>query len=460
MRSTLRHTPSYEPRSVVRSLSTPLRVLLAPAHWLERARGRRRLALALAYSLVVLVVGVLFWRQSRLAGLPNVAIPFDPQPLLSLAVPDDRNAFVLYRQARLKLKRDQTIERRIFGMPYAWPAKDEAALAFLKSNDEAVELWKEASDRPDALPCPVAELGPETGLPEHNVLRPFFWHAMTRASREEARGDVAAAWVWYRALIRSSRHAARHAPWIGRVLGRSHDTSVLIKIAAWSADPRVEAPLLGAALKDVLDANAMTPPDREAIELAYIEAMKTFQNQDQIARLLMTDRWDMGEVDKTAWQSHLPALRRIRWFLANEPERSRRVARLCFANWFEHFDDPPSRRPRLVGTTTMSSLVFDAWFSSPPEARAIAPARLASELESAILTKTLSLDQLGRLRQGIDRDHAQRAAMVLTLARQLHAREHGGSLPKTDEELVGTYLDRMPHDPTRPASNDPGVAAR
>jgi hypothetical protein len=426
---------------------------------LERSRGRRRLVLAFAYSLIVLLVGVLFWRESRLAGLPDVAIPFDTKRLLALTVPDERNAFVLYRQAGLKLKRDQTIERRIFGMPYAWPKKDEAAQAFLKSNDGAVDLWKKGSDRPDALACPIiADLGPERGLLERTTMRPFFWHALVRASRDEARGDVAEAWVWYRALIRSSRHSGRHGSWIGRALGRAYDTYVLARIAAWSADPRVDASLLRAALEDVLDANAMTPPDREGIEVAYIEAPNALQDQDQIARLLMADRWESGEVDKTAWQNHIPVLRRVRWFLANEPERSRRVARLCFANWLNHVDDPPSQRPPLVGTTKTPALVFDARFLSPPKARSIAPSKLASELESSVLTTTLELDKVGRYCLMIDRDHAQRAAMVLTVARQLHAREHGGRLPTDDQVLVGRYLDRLPYDPTLPVKSNSGAA--
>jgi hypothetical protein len=433
-------------------LSRPLAILLAPAHWLERARGRRRLVLVAVYSLVLALVGAVLWRQSRLSGLPEVSIAVDPRTILSISVPEVQNAFVLYRAARAKLKRDQTIERRIFGGAYAWPANDEAALAFLRSNDEAVELWRQGSERSDGLACPMADmLKPETSLPEHQVLRPFFWHARVRISREEACGDMGGAWRWYRALIRSSRLGARHAPWIGRVLGAAHDRAVVGLIAGWAADPRVDAPLLRAALHDVIEANKLTPPDRETLEIDALQAESVFNDSRYVARLFADDPWGTGEVDKTNWQNHLDALRRVRWFLANEPERSRRIIRLGFANLLEHWDEPLVTRPRLVGTAKTPQILFDARFQSPPEATAIDPSKLAAEWESAVLVKTLSLQSLGSIRAAMDRDHSQRARMVLEIARQVYAREHDGLLPENDEALVGECLSELPRDPLNDA---------
>jgi hypothetical protein len=435
-----------------------VRVILLPATSLERSRGRRRLALISLYTLIIIGIGVLLWRRSRLAGLPDVPAPFDPKPLLALSVPDDRNAYVLYHEARLKLKRNQAIERRIFGGAYAWPSKDEEALAFLASNDEAVELWLKGTTKPDALPCPIAQLGPETGLPDLAVQRPLFWHALTRASREESQGEMAGAWVWYRGLIRSSRHSGRHAPWIGRVLGCSHDTSTGRRIATWAADPRVDSSLLSRALHDVLDANTLTPPDAEAIQLAYVEAAHVFRDPEQVSRLLVNDPWDIGEMDKKEWKNHIPWLRRARWFLANEPERSWRVVQLSFTNLLDHWDDTPSQRPPMVGTVKSPQILFNAPFRAPREARGVSPTSLAAELEAAVLNKTLSLSNLGRYRKHFDRDRSQRANMVLDLARQLYAREHLGQLPVSDKLLIGTYLDRLPDDPTNPAPADAGKA--
>src|SRR6185312_13445806 len=96
-----------------------VRVVLAPARLLERVRGRRRLGLIVAYALIAAAIGVMAWRESRLIGLPDIGEPFDPAPVLALRIPDDENAFVLYRQASARARRDGTIERRIVGGP--WP---------------------------------------------------------------------------------------------------------------------------------------------------------------------------------------------------------------------------------------------------------------------------------------------------------------------------------------------------
>ena len=89
------------------------RVVTAPAHWLERARGRRRLALLMLYGLVLLGLGSVVYRQSRLAGLPDIGDPFDTAPLRNFRLPDEENSFVLTREALAKSRHDRAIELRI-----------------------------------------------------------------------------------------------------------------------------------------------------------------------------------------------------------------------------------------------------------------------------------------------------------------------------------------------------------
>ncbi len=48
-----------------------LDVLIAPLTWLERTRGRRRLALLLVYGLILGVGGVLVGREAVLWRLPD-----------------------------------------------------------------------------------------------------------------------------------------------------------------------------------------------------------------------------------------------------------------------------------------------------------------------------------------------------------------------------------------------------
>ena len=46
----------------------------------------------------------LLWWSIQLVGLPDIGEPFDVAAFRSFRIPDDRNAFVLYRQAARWLK--------------------------------------------------------------------------------------------------------------------------------------------------------------------------------------------------------------------------------------------------------------------------------------------------------------------------------------------------------------------
>src|SRR4051812_20680935 len=69
-------------------------VLLAPARWLERARGRGRVMLVALYLLVGAVAGVFIWRAVSLNDLPDVGDPFDVEAEAAIDMPAAENAFV------------------------------------------------------------------------------------------------------------------------------------------------------------------------------------------------------------------------------------------------------------------------------------------------------------------------------------------------------------------------------
>src|SRR5262245_39823625 len=79
------------------------RALLAPAFWLERARGRRQLALAALYLMVLAGAGLWIWRATSLDGLPDIGDPFDTRIFDQLSVSEADNAFAVYSRAIAKL---------------------------------------------------------------------------------------------------------------------------------------------------------------------------------------------------------------------------------------------------------------------------------------------------------------------------------------------------------------------
>jgi hypothetical protein len=424
------------------------RILLAPARLLERTRGRKRLALLGLYCLLIVFAGVLLWRESRLAGLPEIRDPFDTASLLALEVADVRNAFVLYKEASEKAKRDEAMERRLSAGSYAWPAAtDKEALAYLAANAEALATWRRGSERPDALYTPLRELTYEIRLPLVQDHRLFFRLAMFETSRLEAAGDMAGAWGWYRAALRGSRLLGRHGTIIAWLVGCAEYANASTKIAAWAADSRVDAAHLQTALADILEINALTAPNSEALQGEYVSGLRMVSDPARMFAFFKAEPWAMEEVDMKIWYYHLPGFWSARCFLDHEPERSRRIFKLMFQNWMAQCDKPPSERPRMLGTAANPRMLFD---TEPPRG-ALRPVDLVPRIESALLAKTVS-PVYASIQGAFDRNRAQRASLVIMLAEKLFERKFGKP-PSSHDELIGPCLQRFPDEYVKPVDD-------
>jgi hypothetical protein len=142
-----------------------------------------------------------------------------------------------------------------------------------------------------------------------------------------------------------------------------------------------------------------------------------------------------------------------RRFLLREPERSRRVLRLLYANYLAHVEHPGRRKPAArarfhIAKQTSAALLYDVSPDAPADARSLSPQELASWLVTSNDIKLRILvgnnvqwpwspDHL--------RDRRAYSDLVFMLAGELYRRERG-SLPPTDEALVGTYLKNLPDD--------------
>jgi hypothetical protein len=437
-----------------------LGVLMAPAFCLERTRGRKRIALACLYAAILAGVCVLVWRASRLNGLPDIGDLFDPAPLLTLSVPEEGNAFTYYRKASAKAKRSHAIELRLFNQPYSWPKlSDEEGLAYMADNAEALALWRRGCEQPDALYVPIGMLTFETALPLIQEHRHFTRMVMVEASKHVADGDMAGAWGWYRASLRGSRLIGRHGFAIAVLVGIAEYQATMRQVNAWAADPKVDARLLCNALDDVLEINAMTAPTSEAVRIEYLSMMQTMTDPNQMLSHFLEDVSPGRGVNiaaSTLWYNHLPGRWGIAWFVQHEPERSRRLVRLAFANWLAQCDKPPGLRPPMVGTAAEPQMLFDAVPDGTPAA-ALPPSALAVRMESTPLVNQMILSY-ANFAKSTDRHRAVRASLVITLASQWYARDHGEP-PESPEVLVGRYLNQLPDGATgsveAKASNGP-----
>ena len=181
-----------------------LRYLAAPFRWLF---GSRRRMLTAAAVLAAMIAAPPVWWLNATARPARHRRPVRHEGVPASRIPDDRNAFVLYRQAADRLKpliTSSKAQEQAINLQAPWSQADPAVHRWVEGNREAMAPFRQGTERPDALdPDPTG-----VGLDPHfrkasQALRSFHELALLEASRLEERGDMAGAWGWYRAALRS-----------------------------------------------------------------------------------------------------------------------------------------------------------------------------------------------------------------------------------------------------------------
>jgi hypothetical protein len=394
-------------------------------------------ALALAGSTAFLT-----WWTTTLTGLPDIGDPFDVAAFTDSPVPDSENAFVLYKQAVDRLAGEPS------DMTYNWATAGTVERAWLDKNREAMELWRRGSERPESLYIPIKSLSISTQLRVAQDMRQFPRLAGLEAGRLEAEGDLEGAWRWYRAIFRSSRHLGRKATIIERVIGSQLHDQACRQLTRWANDPRATPTLIRQALVAAISDYEMTRPLSDNVKVEYLVFLPTYNDPDQVWKCL-NDQNVVG-TGKPAWFARDLNLFRLSKGLKGEPERSRRVARLIFANLLATCDLPPERRPPIACSlphpdpTAKYSLVDLCSLddSAPASARALPPEKILQWFHTTLFASQL-LPALSPIIKAIDRERPTQANLVITLANRLYEIERGRP-PETVEELIGPYLKSLP----------------
>src|SRR4029077_996428 len=145
------------------------------------------------------------WWLNSLNGLPDIGDPFDVAALRAFRVPDDQNAFAFLRRAHEKLTppRGWDGERPYPDDPkFSWSIANPKLREWAGENREALELFLQGADRPDAA-HPAGEPTSRSGLGNLDAA------AFLEGSRRQESGQTAGAWDCYRAVLRMITHIRR-----------------------------------------------------------------------------------------------------------------------------------------------------------------------------------------------------------------------------------------------------------
>ncbi len=414
---------------------------------LARFLSRHRLASAVV-ALVGMVIGLWAWWATQLWGLPDIGDPFDVAAFENVHVPDDRNAFLWYRDAAsltTALSRKMQAEKRQAMRKFEgeWSKASPAWRDFLAQSGEALAIWRAGSEKPDARYDHPEGISIRTLLPVTMELRTLAKLGILEGARLEAEGDMAGAWGWYRGALRSSRHSGKHGFLIERLTGGAMHKDASDALTRWASDPKVDAPMLRQALDEVIAIDAMTVPRSETVKLEYLLLIHTLDDPNLIEDVLL--RREAGE--PADWCQELPVsdtvkkpIQEARLILADDRERTLRLSRLMTANWLAEVDKPPHRRARLARNDPP---IYEADPAAPPSSRVLSPKELSEWLDSSLVAG-LTFRLLSKFSFALDLERTRQAGLVVHLADQLHRREHGGTPPPSPEALVGPYLKALP----------------
>jgi hypothetical protein len=421
------------------------------ALWIQR--NQRRIAVSGIVFAAILILGLWIFGMRDVSHVPDIGDPFDVTAFnRSIAVTDDANAFTLYRQA---FKRLRPVSRGAWdsvGTEATWSKLSTAAQAAVKDNQEALDLWREGTDRPDALYHRPDEATLDTLLPVVQGVRELGNMAALRGSRHEENGEMEEAWKWYKSILRCSRHVGKRGFMIQRSIGASLHQVASRAIVRWTDDRRVDAKLLRQALDDVLAADAMTPLLSDILKVEYIAHFRDLRELRVIVDDLPLAGGPLGQwLSRVLPRNVRGTIQRARLRTSRDDVRSRRILQLLLANWLPQVDRPLSQRAPFAIKEPIPIFAADA--SAPASAQAVAPEGLQRLLAESSLADFIFRPKgagWGSLRGSLweddgplARERGRRSELFVMLAARLYEREQG-DLPAQAERLLGLYLRTLP----------------
>lgn len=389
---------------------------------------RPKVAIPLLIVFLILISPFLI-RGWFLRGVPNAPEPFDAEPLLEYSVPDAENAFNDYRMAKslyiqptleISELRDRINEE-------GWHLANDDIRQFLHDNEDALLAWKSGSEKDQALYIAAKDYSISVLLDVVQEMRELHRTAMLLCKQLEAEGKPQAAWEWYRAAIRASRHSGTHGCFIERLVGMALFQDTADHLEQWAADPELTADDLKQALAELQSDWQLSEKLSASMQIEYLSLTHTLENFEE----------ELG----TGFGAGSPTLNPNLMYFIGEPELSQRMMRVYFHNQLEFCDRPYFERPDTVGFME----VFDdpqGFQLSEDDAWNAADFEIA--MNRAILARLL-LPATSSVSRAFDREEARYRTLLVVLAGQAFRRDHG-RFPNTLDELVPAYLDKIPID--------------
>ncbi len=231
----------------------------------------------------------------------------------------------------------------------------------------------------------------------------------------QSQGDLDAAWQRYLAVLRISVHLDRRAP---RGWGSSMELQTYKHLPYWAADAKQTPERIRAAMQQLDEIDKTRPSQTDYVKYQYVQAR----------RFIMLDPDLLTEegFDETRIFLFTMSMKLMPW----EQARAMRLLNQLAVPGFKALET--AEREAAQG----KRISLDVAYSAPPN-----PWEEELERTWPVRYDGIGFSELWKL----GRVETRRRVVRLQLAAEAFKAEHG-QLPETLDELVGTYLDRMPID--------------
>jgi hypothetical protein len=430
---------SIAPWPFVFLLATRLRT---PA-WLAERNGLRdwlRPAIGLAPAVAILAAIPLY----RVYSVPVVSVGFSPEQFVAdqMPTPAAMETVKMYRQAwqaQVAVKDDEAATAALPTTPAQqesghrfWSADKPLGAhdaAYAKANVKAIELALEASKRSECN-FYLYSLDNDSGFSDdaHQVWG-LFGLVLLRARQLEADGDLDAAWEHYLGALRIARHLDMHST----TTQLCQDTGIQLyaRLVGWAASKGQTPERIRAALKQLEEFRVDPTPMFGTLEARYLydRALLTGERTTTAAATLPVTGNSRQTVEQHRWAS----FEMWRRFLPWERYRALRLLNILTSQELRWLESEVAAAEKGAERSFIQGYI---------------ERELEYKLKEQIVLPVMIADGYNRnyLVDLYRHERASRNAALLSMAIQAWKLEHG-ALPKTLDELKGSYFAELPKDP-------------
>lgn len=391
-----------------------------------RARLFRPRVILLLVTIFLIAVAPVAHRGWRISQVPDIELPYDPQPILDLVVRDEDNAWVEFRQAvTLVVPMDKALQDDLTrAWKEDWAPIPPSLLEWSTTNRAALEVWKRGVKKPDALYMQAKDFDPyrvQPGLFTEMRLIHRAAEIETMRLLDEDRFDEA--WDLCRMQFRAANLIRRHGEYYQGLGGVGLSNLPRRCAARWIQSERLSIEHLQQALDELR--NDLRPE-------AWLADAIRFHG----IKLHLLDA--AVQASPKAWVN--PYVRgpiRATLFLTGEPVVGRRVQKLEIANFVQCCELPLRSRPKF----TKWPHIFDVGVDTGT--RRITAVELGEWTQSSIIEASSHVRGATNALDLSDREKLAHELLITAVVVEIFKRKHG-DYPESLSQLVPEFLPCVP----------------